>query len=225
MIKCGKDTQRVLIITDSLGCPREETPVDQTWVDRVLRDNNSQCVFYTYCSHGLFFKRIPVEYISEINPGIIIVQVGVVDACRRTMSIPFETIVRKIPIISAIVHYLAKKYHFQLTRIREIHYTSIQKIYEICCDIVKKTNGRIYFIEIAPSSSVMEKKVFNFKNDVDSYNEVFRKVENEYPERVRLLCPYRGRDELFLSDGHHLNNVGMELVYKCVDEVLKKEEL
>ncbi len=29
--------KRVLILTDSLGCPRNETTVEHTWTDKILR--------------------------------------------------------------------------------------------------------------------------------------------------------------------------------------------
>lgn len=42
-----KSTRRLLIVTDSLGCPRQETVVDNTWTDKIIKEfKRSKLFFY-----------------------------------------------------------------------------------------------------------------------------------------------------------------------------------
>lgn len=216
--------KRILIITDSLGCPRKENEVENTWVDKVLKYCcGKKFIVYTYCYYGLYFKKIPLEYVREINPDILFIQVGVVDACRRVMSRPFEQIVSRIPIVSRIVHAFAQKFHYQITKLRNVHYSSTEEVRNACKELVKRTKGDLYFIKIAPSSSVMENKAYNFSRDVAQYNETICSVVEESENRIRILNPYKdvSAEDIFLYDGHHLNEKGSNLVYACVKDILE----
>ncbi len=86
--------KRMPVITDSLGCPRTETSVENTWTDKLLKYLNDKpdLIIYTYCVHGLHAGIIPIDYIHEIKPDILIAQVGIVDACRRALK-PIEIMI------------------------------------------------------------------------------------------------------------------------------------
>ena len=78
---------RILLITDSLGCPREEIAVYDTWTDRILSKWSSGKIhFYTLCKHGLAADDIDINYVKEISPDLIIMQIGIVDACPRALG-------------------------------------------------------------------------------------------------------------------------------------------
>lgn len=219
--------KRVLLLTDSLGCPRRETNVNITWTDRVMQKmKDSEFIFYTYCMHGLHFKKIPVEYIYEINPEIIILQVGVVDACRRTMHLLTDKIISKIRGINTIIHFFRKKYHYRWTKLVNIHYSSLQDVEEMCIKLLKIKNVKICIIPIAPASSKMKKNTYNFENDVNAYNSIFYKLEANSDGRVICVNPYFESkcDDIFLEDGHHLNAIGLDLVYKEIIEYLEKHK-
>lgn len=75
--------KRILIVTDSLGCPREQIPSDVTWTERIISKYGSDVLIYTYCVYGLRCVDIPFGYIQFLKPNIIIFQFGICDACRR----------------------------------------------------------------------------------------------------------------------------------------------
>lgn len=47
--------KRVLILTDSLGCPRNETTVEHTWTDKILRWNQENYFFLYILSTWIVF--------------------------------------------------------------------------------------------------------------------------------------------------------------------------
>lgn len=66
---------RVLILTDSLGCPRSDVTVEKTWTDRVISQYKSD-IIYTYCRHGLSTKDLDFVWIEELELDIILCQFG-----------------------------------------------------------------------------------------------------------------------------------------------------
>ncbi len=214
---------RGLIITDSLGCPRDEINVEDTWTDLLIQQENKMNIcFYTYCVRGLHSKTVPYQYIISIKPDIIIFQVGIVDASRRAMSETINKIVKRIPLVSRVVNHVCSKYHYQITKHINIHYASENDIKSLYTNILNNTSAKLFIILIAPSSLVIKKKTFNIENDINRYNNVFKSLKEKYDNRIILINPYEGLDpdELFINDGHHLNKETNYLVYKMVNEQL-----
>lgn len=178
--------------------------------------------FYTCCIHGLYTKKVPFEYVCEIKPDLIIVQIGVVDACRRTMSIYVSKILRHIPIVSSVIKFICQKKHFFITRFVNIHYSQKEDLFMLFDNILKELDSNICFIPIAPAGRIMKSKAYNFEEDVSQYNNVFIQLKHKYGKKVLLLDPYKGIDpnDLFLHDGHHLNLAGEELVFSAVKKIL-----
>lgn len=210
---------RVAIITDSLGCPREETEVSQTWVDRILSNSylKQRYYFYTICKHGLCSRDVPVDYVVELSPDIIFLQVGIVDACRRVLGRRVERLVRCIPLIRNIVHFISSKYHYQLTKLYDLHYASVSDYERMIRFILDKTKAVIFFVPIAPAGEVLRKKIYNIDNEIQKYNSIAQKIKGK---RLVYLKPYTTKKQIFIQDGHHLNDLGIELVYEEVKEVL-----
>ena len=156
------DKVRVLLLTDSLGCPRVETDVTNTWTEKVVREfSGNKLYFYTYCVHGLSTKTIPIEYIYEIKPDLMIVQVGIVDACRRAMPQNIEKIIRHIPLFSKIIRYFCRMWHFEITKFFNIHYSTSSELLYLFEDILKKMTCTVLFIPIAPAGTIMKQKVYH----------------------------------------------------------------
>lgn len=212
---------RVLLLTDSLGCPRKETKVEDTWTDRIIKNwSREDVIFYTYCVHGLSASKIDLEYLDELSPDIIILQIGIVDACRRALINFEQEIVSKIPVLRTFVHFFCSKFHYQLTVVRNIHDCSVIKFYKVLCKIVNQAKGKVYFIKIAPAGEGLIKRVYHVVEDIKRYNNVTIKVKG-----LIKVDPYKSvNPELYLlQDGHHLNSLGNELLYRCVDSILKNE--
>lgn len=214
---------RILIITDSLGCPREETHVENTWPDMILQKwSNGNVVIYTQCSRGLSAGGIDYDRAHWLMPDIIICQIGVVDCTRRIMTRTELAIISRIPGINKIVRSICSKHMYKLTHLRNKHYTSEKVFRQKMQSIINYNQCEVYFIEIAPASEYMKKKVYHFEDDVCRYNNVFKKLD--YINGGGVIEAYKNEkdvEKLFLSDGHHLTSYGTNLVYRSVDRVIK----
>lgn len=216
--------KRVLLLTDSLGCPREEIPVEKTWTDQLLRQYKScsDLYFYTYCKHGLSTSFIDFDYIKEIEPDLIICQIGIVDACRRAFPRLFVRVISVIPILSNIINFIGKRYHKNLTFLHNIHYADksiFKKSLKTICDLSKKT----IFIAIAPPGKFLLKNTYNVAVDVNEYNEIISNTANE-KDNCFFLNPYlqeNDNEKLLLSDGHHLNEYGNNCLFNMVSNLIE----
>lgn len=210
---------RILLLTDSLGCPRKEIPVEKTWTNKLMNTfSSSDVIFYTYCEHGLSGQNVNINYIGEICPDIIICQLGIVDASRRALSKREQYIFSKIPIISKYINIFCRRYHYVLSKIRNIHYTSVEDFDSIMKEIADKTR-KLFFLEIAPPGKCLIEMTYNIEKDVEIYNNVMRlSVDSKFD----FLTLYQdcNPDNILLNDGHHLNYLGNELVYGKVCEAL-----
>lgn len=209
---------RVVIVTDSLGCPRRETKVCATWVDKILKSRFAKnFYFYTVCIPGLSSKCVPMDYLAELEPDIVILQVGIVDACRRVLGSRVGHWISLVPVVRDIVRSVSSRYHYQLTRLYNVHYASISDYERMIRFILDKTKAVIFFVPIAPAGEVFRKKIYNIDNEIQKYNSVAKKIKDK---RLVYLNPYTTKKQIFISDGHHLNDLGIELVYEEVKEVL-----
>ena len=207
---------RVLILTDSLGCPRKEIGVASTWTEMVLSDLIKDGItVYTYCTHGLSAKMIDLEYVADLKPDIIISQYGIVDACRRVMSRTTLSVVSRIPKVSGVVREFCDNNHYKLSSIRELHYCKVGDFGKITQKISELAGTAFLFVAIAPAGARMKKKAYMIENDIDAYNTAARDIAG-----VTFIDPYRNQDVqgLLLHDGHHLTEAGHALVHRAVIE-------
>ena len=218
-----KKCLRAMIITDSLGCPRAETSVADTWTDKILQKwCDGKIVFYTQCYRGLSALDVDYDHVHWLTPDIIICQIGVVDCSRRVLTRTELRILSKIPIINKIVHRICSKYTYNLTKIRNRHYQSEKQFKEKMQSIIDDNKSEVYFIEIAPASNYMKHKLYNFEADIIRYNDILNNLD--YKNGGGVIQAYRDADNienLFLSDGHHLTQYGTELVYNSVNKIIE----
>lgn len=214
-----------MLLTDSLGCPRDEIHVNQTWVDKLLLDKDlKKHSFYTQCFYSLSAKDVNYAYLNYLDPDIIICQIGIVDACRRALTNREIKVLSKIPIFGDFIHEYCRKKHYILTKLRNIHKANLSEFSEAIDKIEKICNKCLILIEIAPAGDLLKEKEFNVINDIKEYNNViYSKTKNT---KIKIIKPYSEygidlyNDYILENDGHHLNGFGNELVYKKVKECL-----
>lgn len=212
---------RILIITDGLGCPRKEIDASKTWTDILLKKWSSKnVVFYTHCAHGLSIKHIDLDYISELSPYMVIIQVGIVDAFRRAFTKVELRLLSSIPFLNKALKIFCSEHHFAITKIRNIH-DCLCKDFDRIFFKIKLTSPHLFFIRIAPLGEGLIKRAYNVASDVEAYNHMLEK--NLSPEH--LVDPYVElcNDEYLLQDGHHLTEFGHKLVFKSINRIIEKE--
>jgi lysophospholipase L1-like esterase len=216
---------RILIVTDSLGIPREGLNVDDVWVFRLIEYFRHKHQIITHLQPGLSsgdILRLRENLFEMYKPNLVIFQIGIVDCCRRAMPKDFLKIISKFNALSKIIHRFVKKYHYELTKFFNIHYVDLaefRKFLSYVQNVADSNSIKIVFIAIAPPGRALKINTFSIVKDVQEYNESIRKAAGE---RVLYLNPYASFDALtFLNedDGHHLNKRGNDLVY----EELKKQ--
>lgn len=219
---------RILLLTDSLGCPREEISVKDTWTERLMDSyKGSGAVFYTYCCYGLSVKDIPMAYINFLKPDVIICEIGIVDACRRALTEKEEFILSRIPLISRLIRSFCSRNHFLLTKIRQIHRCREGKFQAMLERMAKESDAYIYLVEIAPPGDFLVKHTCHAAEDIQAYNRALDRVADL--ENVELLQPFSKNrnldcnEYLLAADGHHLNLAGQELVFSCVGKALSSK--
>ena len=215
---------RVLLLTDSLGCPRAEIEVDNVWTERIISEFGDKITFYTLCSYGLSAKNVPKDYVGYLKPDLIICQIGIVDACRRALTTIEESIISRIPFFSKVVRGVCSRNHYFFTKHRNIHYASEREFSSSLDELIKGAGMRIMFIEIAPPGKFLIGKTYNVEKDIKNYNNIIYKKEDK--EKVIIIRPYSERESLDCSeyligaDGHHLNKQGNNMVFEAVRKQL-----
>lgn len=220
---------KMTIITDSLGMPRESIEVEDTWVEKILEKYHNDFIIYTFPMRTRHTRDVAYndyqDLISYQKSDIFIIQLGIVDACRRVMPRRASLIVPYLPVIGKIVHHISSKYHYQLTRLYQCKYVNEDLFRENIKKIANGINSKqanMIWIKIAGPSGDLVKKTFNAKNDVEKYNQILEQCSREFG--FDLIDPYSGYNEedVVLKDGHHLTVLGNQLVFRALDEKLNE---
>jgi lysophospholipase L1-like esterase len=220
--------KKVLFITDSLGLPRcqpEPVPAESTWtymLSSKLPDLFScKILFYYHCLHGLTTDSI-VEHLHSIlgaySPDMVILQVGIVDCYPRAVRKSELAILRRIPLLGKITHWLVRRYYPKLVVARNISYVDIKSFEINNLEILSYyKNIELLVIPIAPPNEAFEKKNPAVRERISKYNEILLKVYGDrYLDGLFSRSDLR---ELFLSDNYHLSESGNRLLF---DKVLEK---
>ncbi len=213
--------RKVVIITDSLGMPRENISLEDTWVFKLLLFHSQYYHFVPIANRGMS-ASIALEYAIEVanyyKPDLVILQFGIVDAARRSLPSFLRMIAKKIKLTRTLL----KKYHFSLTRINENHTTNLHDfekiVYRISKDILRGIPHA--FIEIAGPGYYMLNQCYGILDDIRKYNEVFYSIENNKCSIIRYPKDIYFDNILIKEDGHHLNPTGAEIVFEMASKYI-----
>ncbi len=211
--------QRILIATDSLGAPRNDEEVityDETWVGMITKNLKSQGhEVIAFTDNGLssiaLFRNVKSK-LTLYNPDIVITQYGIVDCAPRVLK-NREILLSKLFFLSKPVHYIAKKYHAPLSKIRNICLTPLtlfqENVEEIYTLFKTDNNAQIITIAIAPANEDYINKSPRIQDNIDRYNTALK-------DQCDQFITYEGVDAstIYLPDAHHLNKKGHEVLYQ-----------
>lgn len=219
-----KKKPRAVLLTDSLGCPRDEIAVDSMWTDQILSEFGDRITFYSSCIYGLSAKDIPKDYIRYLEPDLVICQIGIVDACRRALTVKEEKRISKIPVFRRLIKGVCSKKHYAITRIRNKHRANMREFSDALDSLIDIANIKIAFLEIAPPGDFLVGKTYNVKEDITQYNKILD--EKEVMKKVDIIRPFSRssildcNEYILKADGHHLNIQGNSMVYEAVRDYL-----
>lgn len=169
-------------------------------------------------------SNIDLNRLKHLEGDALICQVGIVDAVRRALRKREERVLAILPIVGKYSHVLAKKYHYTATKIRDIHYCRLPVFKNKMSEICKLIKGEVFFIEIAPPGRAIIEQTYHAAEDINAYNKAITSLQNE---RVHVIRPYSDAkiddpNRYLLEDGHHLNLLGEELVFRSVKKVIRR---
>lgn len=221
---------RIIIVTDSLGMPRKNVPVECTWVSLFIQKYSAQHEIFTFLARGATTDSVLTmnnDLFYLYRPDLIIVQVGIVDCVRRALPLWFLRIISRIPLFSTLANKIARKFHYELTKIHQSSYVNLIKFKANMIQMVKECGERsIHFvlIRIADPGEFLEQKIFDVQKDIRQYNEVLQFVVNQFGGCY--IDPYYNHfasDYILPEDGHHLNILGQKLVFESVSQIIESK--
>lgn len=189
----------MLIITDSLGMPRPNVKLDDTWPCMMIDQYGKTNRIFTFCRRGVTTNELVAfleDYTQNYAPDVIIIQMGIVDCVRRAVpsrSLWFR-ILNKFAVVSRAMKKFVKRNHYACTRFFDYHNVSHAKFKENMSAFVnefkkvvlaKNPKAKLIFIPIAGAGAFMREKIYNVNEDIDLYNTVFKEIKDRYMRAQR----------------------------------------
>lgn len=206
--------KKILILTDSVSLPRriDDSFVkwEETYVYKLKEFYVNYEIIYVAIGGATIkdFRR-QVNYYKVIEPEIVILQCGIVDATPRAYGKIEMELIKKI-----------KFYRFTkptvdfLRKFRAHNYNSPKKFEEILNEIKIGLNPNIFFsLGIIPSSEAYEKKAPGITENINNYNSILKR-NTEFVNLSNI--PKEG----ISSDHHHINRKGHRFIYSELKKIL-----
>jgi hypothetical protein len=213
---------KVLIITDSLGFPRNTPELilyEETYIS-LLKHKFTECDIIHQGRGGATIKELynhSSYYHETLEPDIVIIQSGIVDCAPRALTLTEQHVISRLPLLSKILIRLVKKNSSFLRKYRKIKYTPIETYQEY----IKKFNSlfhNTYWIGILPASDRYEKELQNISENIFQYNLIL-KNENANGKYINLV-DYTEFD--IMSDFHHLSKSGHNKLFNDISIILSR---
>lgn len=217
--------ERMYILTDSLGCPREEISVEKTWTEGIIQKWSDCYAIYTQCVRGQSLRNVVSQFVLDYKPSVIVTQMGIVDAARRVLR-PLEQ--QLISVIfrghtETIRNYISKR-HYKLTKRRNYRYCQLVVYERFYKELLENSNAKIVIIPIAPAGNYIKKQTYNIEADIKDFNEYFARLQSNNPNRVFLVNAYKKMsniNDFVLEDGHHLNEEGNRILFDECNKIIE----
>ena len=205
---------KILVITDSLGLPREipeKVEHKQTWVS-MLKESHE--VYQLSIGGGVlkdFLKQL--VYLNLFSPDLVIIQLGIVDCAPRALTQFENDFINRFSITRKLAKKYLPKYSSFLRKKRQITYTSIKDFEKGLKLIVKTFNCKILSIGIVPPSNNYEEYLFGIKNKVNLYNDCLNRVFKKGYIDISSI-----EDSMVMTDHIHLNKKGHNYIYQIINK-------
>jgi hypothetical protein len=199
--------KKILILSDSLALPRKYPEVcnyEDTWPQIIKREGFEihQVSIGGATSQDLLRQ---CHYHAAFNPDVVIVQVGIVDCAPRFMTKPELSMCRQIPFVGTkIINLINKPWIIKRRKITYVKHTNFSRnVMEIsrCFKDVE-----VFFLGILPACDTYEKTLPGIKKNILQYNKILQK-------NAKYLSLDHIDNSGIMSDFHHLNSKGHQLVY------------
>jgi len=212
---------RLVMVTDSLGLARPEVPPDETWTHLLSRElwrRGDEAI--VFARRGLTMPVTAREMLPELRdtrPDVVVLQVGIVDCCRR----PWPNAVRRVVERPAPVRDIVRRNRLRLTRLfgrPAVSPVGYRAAFEAIGAAIESQGARLLTVPIAPPGPFLRAQIAHVAEDVETYNAILQDASGGRPGTV-VLDPFKGaavEDLTIALDGHHLTPLGHRLVLGSV---------
>ncbi len=211
--------KRVIILTDSLGFPREipESVEYQETYTYLLKEEFPEIEFIQASYGGATIENLYLqsEYLVYFKPDLVILQCGIVDCAPRALT-KFEIeFIKRLPIISGVVSKYFKNRSAKLRKRRKISYTTKEN-YRKFTEKMRSIYGesRVFALGIVPAKTDYEANVYGITKSIENYNELLKDVFGSF-----FIDTSEVVDKGVMTDYHHLNKEGHQLIYLKLKEL------
>ncbi len=223
---------KALIITDSLGLPREEISCEKTWTYKFMSNlSEKKYTFYTFMQRSAttnVLKKLRSHF-DYLCPDLVIIQLGICDCTRR--AVPRNLVLLKKIIINeritSILKFLINHYIYLFTFLIKKQDVSSGKYYRNLKSFINfihnsREDAKIVLCAIADPGIRFRNKVYKIQDDVKEYNDLLKKLSEENENVIYLDWNngYNADDYVLELDGHHLNEFGNELFYTKLSKIV-----
>lgn len=225
----------ITIITDSLGMPRDCTSIEHTWVYQLMlankqkkRGQQEKRIIYFFPMRARHTKDIVIQKQDLLiyqKSDYIIIQVGIVDACRRITKRGIE--LRAEAMFGVLYRRFRAYFLPKLTKLYAYHYVSPSAFKDNCEEIIQtilqaNAGAKIFWIRIAQAGNNLISKVFHIAQDIEQYNAILYELQERYSGKMFVIDPYLhlSPDIITIKDGHHLSEFGHSVVFQAVCKAL-----
>ncbi|MBN8704512.1 MAG: SGNH/GDSL hydrolase family protein [Bacteroidetes bacterium] len=212
---------KILIITDSLGLPRdfpEKLNYNETWVYLLSNHFEVHQLSFGGATIDVLFSQL--GYLKLFNPDLVFIQSGIVDCTPRALSKFENKLINRFSILKWLFNKLLKKdILFKLRKYRNLKYT----LPFIFSGYVNKFNAefknKLFWIEIIPPTDFYENKIPGIKKNVIYFNELISNVVGNNFVSTNDFST----DEL-MSDHIHLNTQGNFKLFERIKTIVVNHE-
>lgn len=211
---------KILILTDSLGLPRnrpEKCEFEETWP--ILLKNESRQIHQV--SIGAATSQVLLRqttYQKGFNPDIVFLQVGVVDCAPRFMSNKELDFTGALGAFGKSIRFLFNRKWIR--KIRKISYINEVEFKKNMLEINNAFACPTVAIGILPASLQYEKILPGIIEKSFTYNKILEETMAHYIKSEGVADV-----DGVMSDFHHLNKNGHYYIFKKIEEFLSKLEI
>lgn len=212
------DRQFCLVLTDSLGMPREGVDYDETWIHHLRRKLDGIEVIDHPTRAGTTDILRDYDSLERYDPTLVITQFGIVDCAPRYSNAIerqlFDWLPKRItlPYMNAMRKVRKRRPRRAYLSTSEFE-ANLRDYYERAIE----TETEIVSIIIAPPTTEFIEKSSHIESQINTYNEIYRRVATDY-NHVHLLDPYTSIDDLdsIMIDHEHPNTKGHRLITESI---------
>ncbi len=207
---------RILIFTDSLSLPRSTPEVchhNDTWPERLRKLGHEVCLS---AIGGATIKTLFKQSFYFGNTGyfdLVIIQSGIVDCAPRFARQWEVKLLQSAPVFGKV---LLKALNTNFIRgLRNITYTKPNTFKQFVDKFDASYTCPVWYIPILPASPAYEQRLPGVSKNIERFNQLLP------AERIIDIKELTSND--LMSDFHHLNSKGHQVITKAIIQKIGNE--